>query len=130
MKDLGKSILIGLLAVLLSVLALLSMMILEGDRSFLVYIALLVTGSFVVGMLSHKLGLRARDLALVSIWAVPLLVISGASAVHLAARLLSSSQGITEGDGLVAFSLFVLVPSVLMGLFGSLFNAGLSKNGS
>ncbi len=128
MKGIIRKLVTSSMSVLVASLALLSFMFVEGDHGLLVYIGLLTVGALFVGALAVKIGVRAKELAVTSVWLVPLLVIAGLLAVYGATHLISSvPKGPTEGDGLVILTVFVLLPSMFVGLFGSLFNTGLSK---
>ena len=128
MSDMIRKLVTSSMSVLVASLALLSLMFVEGDHGLLVYIGLLTGGALLVGALAVKMGVEAKELAVASVWLVPLLVIAGLLAVYGAAHLGSSvPRGTTEGDGLVVLTVFVLLPSMFVGLFGSLFSVGLSR---
>ncbi|NJE49121.1 hypothetical protein [Thermococcus sp. 9N3] len=127
MRDVQKVAGLSLLIVLLSFLA---GFLLGIDAGGLLPLALYLTGlllgSLFVAFVAFRLGVGPRELTKTALMAVPVVLAAVLGLIWIVASLFEApASGPTEGDGFMIVLLFLLLPAVLLGLLGSLFELSL-----
>ncbi len=94
------------------------------------YLTGLLLGSLVVAFVAFRLGVRPKELAKTSILIVPAMLVVVLGLIRIVAPLFEAPpSGPTEGEGFVIVLLFLILPALLIGLIGSLFELPLWKRG-
>ncbi|WP_285519225.1 hypothetical protein [Thermococcus nautili] len=133
MRDVQKVAGLSLLIVLLSFLV---GFLLGIDAGGLLPLALYLTGlllgSLFVAFVAFRLGVGPRELTKTALIAVPVVLAAVLALIRFAASFVEApASGPTEGDGFMIVLLFLLLPAVLLGLLGSLFELSLwRRNGN
>ncbi|MEO2152238.1 MAG: hypothetical protein ABGW50_06245 [Thermococcus sp.] len=133
MRDVQKVAGLSLLIVLLSFLA---GFLLGIDAGGLLPLALYLTGlllgALFVGFVAFRLGVGPRELTKTALMAVPVVLAAVLALIRFVASFVEApASGPTEGDGFMIVLLFLLLPAVLLGLLGSLFELSLwRRNGN
>jgi hypothetical protein len=118
------------LSLLIVLLSFLTVFLLGIDAGGLLPLALYLTGlllsSLFVGFVAFRLGVVPRELAKTSLVAVPVVFVAVLALIRLVASFVEAlASGPTDGDGLVILVVFLLLPAILLGLLGSLFELSL-----
>jgi len=94
----------------------------RGTLPLALYLVGLLLGSIAVAFTAFRLGVEPRDLAKTALIIVPLVLTAVLGLIRIVASFLEApASGPTEGDGVMIVLLFLLLPSILLGLLGSLF---------
>ena len=94
------------------------------------YLTGLLLGSLVVAFVAFRLGVRPKELAKTSILIVPAMLVVVLGLIRIVAPLFEAPpSGPTEGEGFMIVLLFLILPALLIGLIGSLFELPLWKQG-
>ena len=114
---------ISILMVVLSFLAVFLLGVNAGGIPPLaLYLVGLLLGSIAVAFLASRLGVKPGDLATVTLTIVPILLVAVLGLLKIVASFIDGPiSGPTEGEGIRLVLLFLLLPAVLLGLLGSLF---------
>ena len=93
-----------------------------GVSPLVLYLMGLLLGSVAVAFLASRLGVKPGDLARTALTIVPVFLVVVLGLLKVIAPLLEEPvSGPTEGEGFMIALLFLLLPAVLLGLLGSLF---------
>lgn len=127
MRDVLKVTELSFLIVLLSFLAGFLLGIdARGLLPLALYLTGLLLGSLFVAFVAFRLGVKPRELAKTSLIAVPVVLAALLVLIRFVASFIEApASGPTDGDGFMIVLLFLLLPAILLGLLGSLFELSL-----
>lgn len=131
MRNIGEVSGLSLLIVLLSFLAGFLLGIdARGLLPLALYLTGLLLGSLFVAFVAFRLGVGPRELAKTSLIAVPVVLAALLALIRFVASFVEApASGPTDGDGFMIVLLFLLLPAILLGLLGSLFELSLWRRG-
>ncbi|MDI3475347.1 MAG: hypothetical protein PWQ95_1075 [Thermococcaceae archaeon] len=124
-RKVGVSALIVVLSFLTSFLLGIN---LGGILPLALYLVGLLLGSIAVAFVAFKIDIGPGGLARIALIIVPAVLAAVLGLIRIVASFLEApASGPTEGEGFMIVLLFLLLPAILLGLLGSLFELSLWK---